>query len=47
MFFELRELETDRAIGVNIVVDDRALYVEIYLIWFGICAGIGTPPDEQ
>lgn len=47
MFFELSWLENERAIGFNLVVDDRSVYLDIYLVWFGIMLGVGTPPDEQ
>ena len=47
MFFELRVLETDRAIGANIVLTNKAFFVEAYFIWAYLSIGVGTPPDEQ
>lgn len=47
MFFEIARMENERAIGLNLVVDNKAVYLDIYLVWFGIMIGVGTPPDEQ
>ena len=46
MFLEASWLESDRVLGMNIVLTNKAFFVEAYFIWAYLNIGVGTPPDE-